>query len=271
MYAYAQLARSGDTGITPTSAFDLATAQGNDTRSHYPQGDTNWTSPPTAAQHTNAARFRIAGYTTLFMGANQAGVVTLLKQALATKHPVAIELAVRSGFDNLGAGAAAIDDDITSPARGYHEVLAVGYDAAGLIVENSWGTYWAGDGFGRISRRVVQHDVWEAETIGGFAVVPTPPTVTAPATSVRAATTTTRPTTPYTFTWKGTAGTSGAITHYEAWYQMDGGALAVVQLASARATSFTLNARTGHRYRIAVRAGTASRVGVVRYGATFVA
>jgi hypothetical protein len=271
MYTYAQLATSGDTGILPSAALTLATTQGNDTRAHYPQGDTNWKSQPTPAQHTNAARFRITGYTTLFIGANQAGSTALLKQALATNHPVAIEIAVRAGFDNLGASAAAVDNDITSTARGYHEVLAVGYDAAGLIIENSWGTAWAGDGFGRISWRVVQHDVWEAETISGFATVPTLPTVTAPIASYRPAATRPGTTTPYTFTWKGTAGTSGAITHYEAWSQMDGGALTVVHLASPRATSLTLNARVGHRYRIAVRAGTASRVGAVRYGAMFTA
>jgi hypothetical protein len=52
---------------------------------------------------------------------------------------------------------------------------------------------------------------------------------------------------------------------------MDGGALTVVHLATPRATSLTLNARIGHRYRIAVRAGTASGVGAVHYGATFTA
>jgi hypothetical protein len=271
MYTYAQLATSGDTGILPSAALTLATTQGDDTRAHYPQGDTNWKAQPSAAERTNAARFRITGYTTLFIGANQAGITAQLKQALATNHPVAIEIAVRAGFDSLGASPAAVDNDSTSPTRGYHEVLAVGYDAAGLIIQNSWGTAWAGDGFGRLSWSVVQRDVWEAETISGFATVPTLPTVTAPVASYRTATARAGATTPYTFTWKGAAGTSGAITHYEAWYQMDGRALTVVHLASPRATSFTLDARVGHRYRIAVRAGTASRVGAVRYGATFVA
>jgi hypothetical protein len=50
---------------------------------------------------------------------------------------------------------------------------------------------------------------------------------------------------------------------------MEGGALVVVHLATARATSLTLHARVGHRYRIAVRAGTASGVGAARYGTTF--
>ena len=74
----------------------------------------------------------------------------------AAKHPVAIEMAVRNGFESLGSNPAAVDDDITSGILGYHEVLAVGYDAAGLIIENSWGTGWANGGFGRLSWRVVQ-------------------------------------------------------------------------------------------------------------------
>jgi hypothetical protein len=271
MYTYAQLTRSGERGIPTTDALQLAVNQGTDTRAHYPQGDYDWRTQPTAAQHTNAARFKIAGYTTLFAGANQVGSITRLKNALATKHPVAIAIAVRTGFDSLGSSAAAVDNDISSPVRGYHEVLAVGYDAAGLIIENSWGKTWAGDGFGRLSWRVVQHDVWEAQTIKGFAVVPTPPVVTALTTSTRIAATRAGTTTPYTFTWRGAAGTSGAITHYEAWYQIDGGALTVVHLASPLSTSFTLNARVGHQYRVAVRAGTASKVGAVRYGTPFVA
>ena len=133
---------------------------------------------PSAA---NAARFKIKGYTTLFAGVSQAGNVTLLKQALATNHPVAIKMSVRHGFDSLANQPSAVDDDTITDIRGDHEVLAVGYDAAGLIVENSWGTGWANGGFGRISWAVVQKDVGEAETIAGFvqaAPAPLPATKT---------------------------------------------------------------------------------------------
>jgi hypothetical protein len=177
MYTYSQIHLAGDGGSYPTDALKLAVAQGVDTRADYKQGDFNYKTPPTPAERTNATRFRIKGFTTLFQGANQSGAVGAIKQALATSHPVAIEVAVRKGFENIGAAPTAVDDDITSKLLGYHEVLAVGYDAAGLIVESSWGATWAGDGFGRISWRVVQHDLWEADTIDGFAPAPTVATV----------------------------------------------------------------------------------------------
>ena len=126
-------------------------------------------------ERANAAHYKIKGYTTLFVGSDQAGSRRSIKQALATNHPVAIEMAVRHGFDYLGANPAAVDDDITTAIRGYHEVLAVGYDAAGLIIENSWGTGWANGGFGRLSWRVVQNDVCEADIIDGFVPPPPPP------------------------------------------------------------------------------------------------
>ena len=79
----------------------------------------------------------------------------------------------------------------------------MGYDAAGLIVQNSWGTGWANGGFGRISWRVVQLDVWEGETIRGMASASIAPSVSMP-TGVRAVVTTASSrTTPYTISWKG--------------------------------------------------------------------
>jgi C1A family cysteine protease len=82
-----------------------------------------------------------------------------------------IGLAVRLGFDTLGkqTGPNGVDDDITSASRGNHALLAVGYNQSGVLVENSWGSSWANGGFGRVSWRVVQHDIDEAHTIDGFA------------------------------------------------------------------------------------------------------
>jgi hypothetical protein len=269
MYTYSQIhLGAGDGGSYPTDAMQIAHTQGNDTRAHYTQGDYNWQTPPTAAERANAAQFKIKNPVTLFMGTNQVGNSALLKHALATKHPVAIEMAVRHGFDYLGPTAGAVDDDITSTIRGYHEVLAVGYDAAGLIVQNSWGTGWANGGFGRISWRVVQEDVWEADTIDGFAQPVTPPKVTAPVgavvTKTGAATATT---VTYKVTWKGTTGTSGAITRYDAWSKADTSAPVPVKLALATATTFTFNAHVGHTYRFAVRATAGSHSSAVVYGA----
>lgn len=67
------------------------------------------------------------------------------------------------------------------------------------------------------------------------------------------------------------AGTSGKITRDDAWYQIDGGALVSIKLASALSTTFSLTARVGHHYRIAVRATAGSNAGQLRFGADFVA
>jgi len=270
MYTYSQINGGGDFGSAATAALDVAVTQGSDTRAHYTQGDSNWSSLPTAAERANAAKYKIKGYTTLFVGTKQAGTATLLKQALTTYHPVAIEMAVRAGFDNLGSGATAVDNDVTSAIRGYHEVLAVGYDAAGLIVQNSWGTGWANGGFGRISWRVVLSDVGEGETADGFVQTAIAPTVTLPVATRDSAVSATR-TVVYRATWKATAGNTGAITRNEAAYQVDGHAFVAVKLSSALATSFRVTTLVGHRYRVAVRSSVGAKVGAWRYGAGFVA
>ncbi|MDQ1433322.1 MAG: hypothetical protein QOF59_138 [Actinomycetota bacterium] len=268
MYTYSQIHfGAGDGGSYPGAAFEIARTQGNDTRAHYTQGDYNWQTPPTASERANAARFKIKNPTTLFMGANQVGAATLLKHALATNHPVAIEVAVRRGFDFLASNATAVDDDITSTVRGYHEVLAVGYDATGLVVQNSWGTAWAKGGFGRISWRVVQQDVWQADTIDGFVQPVTAPKVTAPVASVVARTATAPAKVTYKITWKGTVGNSGPITRYDAWSQTDQGAPLAVKLATATTATFTFNALVGHAYRFAVRATAGTHSGAIVYSA----
>jgi hypothetical protein len=271
MYTYSQINGGGDYGSDATTALQLAVTQGNDTRAHYTQGDANWSTQPTAAERASAAAYKVKGFDTLFSGFGLAGTVTQLKNALATNHPVAIGMEVRHGFDYLGAGATAVDDDAWSAIRGYHEVLAVGYDAAGLIVQNSWGTGWANGGFGRISWRVVQKDVGDGATIDGFVQAATAPSVSVPAIA-RAATTTGAGTlVGARVAWKGTAGNTGAITRYDAWYQYDGRAFVAVPLASATSTSFSRGLIVGHRYRMAIRARAGIRLGAIRYGATFVA
>ncbi|HEV7524398.1 MAG TPA: C1 family peptidase [Acidimicrobiia bacterium] len=279
MYTYSQINGGVDAGSWPPAALEIAKTQGSDTRAHYTHGDYDWRTKPTAAEKANAANYKIKSYKTLFMGSGQATNSTLVKQAIATNHPVAITMAVRSGFDYLGSNPAAVDDDITSPVRGYHEVLAVGYDPAGIIIENSWSTGWANGGFGRLSWRVVQSDVWEADTIEGFVTPPpppppppalTPPTVTAPTAAVQSVSGTgTSATIGYRVTWKGTAGTSGAITKYEAWLQTDGGTAVAVTLAPVTSTTFNLTARPGHTYRIAVRANAGTNAGAITYGTQF--
>jgi hypothetical protein len=123
----------------------------------------------------------------------------------------------------------------------------------------------------------VQHDVWEADTIDGFVSPPpppTPPTTSAPTVARVAAKVTAKtpaPTAAYVVAWKGTAGNTGPITRYDVWSQVDGKPFVRVALASAKSTSFTLTARVGHHYRIALRAATSTTTGALRYSTNFLA
>ena len=51
--------------------------------------------------------------------------------------------------------------------------MATGYDQAGLWFQNSWGTRWGYKGYGHVSWRVVEQDVFEAYTISGFTAAQT--------------------------------------------------------------------------------------------------
>ena len=275
MYTYSQINGGVDQGSWPTDALAVAKSQGSDTRADYTQGDYDWHTQPTAAEHANAANYKISAYSTLFAGANQAGNQLALEQALAAKQPVAVEIAVRHGFDVLGSNPSAVDNDTTSAIRGYHEVLALGYDANGLLIENSWGTYWANGGFGRLSWTVVQQDLLEADVISGFAPKPpSGPAVTTPMMRVVAARPAARPgkgwVVTYKVAWKGVQGAGGAIVAFDAWYQVDGKPYVPVKLASKTATSFVFVTSTRHHYRFAARAHSAALTGPVSHTVVFV-
>ena len=164
-------------------------------------------------------------------------------------------MAVRRGFDYLGANPAAVDDDITSAIRGYHEVLAVGYDAAGLIIQNSWGTGWANGGFGRISWRVVQNDVWEADIIDGF-VTPATPTDRRPRRPSRVVSTKgagTRTIVSYKVRGRARREPAARSRGTRRCSRLTAARPHAVPLASVKATTFTLATKAGHTYKIGVR------------------
>ncbi len=177
MYTYSQINGGVDLGSWPADALRVARTQGSDTRAHYTQGDYDWWDQPTPAEHANAADYKIRGFHTLFEGDHQGTAAkNAIKTALASQHPVSISFPVRPGFDNLMYDhSTALDDDISGPIRGGHEVLALGYNASGVWIENSWGTAFGDKGFARLSWRVVENDVAGVYTIDGL--VPAKPAV----------------------------------------------------------------------------------------------
>ncbi len=172
MYLYSQInvggARGQDWGSYPADALKVVLSQGNDVRSSYYQGDYDWVSQPTDAERNSAKRFKYENIkaNVLFARApyGSSGTpdnVNALKQALANGQPVAIAFIVRPGFDSLNNNNN-VDNDVSGQSRGLHEVLALGYNDQGLLIQNSWGTGWGKAGWGRLSWNKVQHDVYEA-------------------------------------------------------------------------------------------------------------
>jgi hypothetical protein len=249
MFTYSQIhVGGGDNGSYPTDALAVAQSQGSDTKAHYSHGDFDWRDTPNAGEVANAAHWKISGYQTLFVGASSASV-NAIKTALAASHPVAITIPVRPGFDNMGHATTSVDNDTTGGIRGYHEVLALGYDAAGVVIQNSWGTGWGAAGFGKLSWSVVTKDVVEAETMSGFAADVADPDVMS-VTAAPAAMPTLTATIPYKISWTA----MGSIASYQISYTVNGGAPNAVTLPAAKSTSYTFAATPGSTYAFTVRA-----------------
>ncbi|HEY8096237.1 MAG TPA: C1 family peptidase, partial [Methylobacter sp.] len=184
MYVYSQVnlgaAQGQDRGTaTAMDAMSLLASQGVDTQSHYNKtesplaadyfkGDFDWKTQPTADEIANAAQYRIGGYNTLFAYPAASGLtarangIYAIKAALAASQPVAITM--RIGWDFFKLAPYQLYDD-TSIYPGYHEVLAVGYDQQGLLLQNSWGTGWGTAGFARMAWATVDRNVIEANII----------------------------------------------------------------------------------------------------------
>ena len=177
MYTYSQISHQQNVGTRPQDALKVAVEQGNDTMAHYSHNTNDYLDQPNAAEKANAANYKITGWNTLFQspsGIGNASDTAAIKAALVQGKPVAISMTVRAPLlDVRNKDASYTFDDVTSRVAGQHEVMATGYDAAGLWFQNSWGTGWGYKGYGHLSWRVVDHDVYEAETISGFAALET--------------------------------------------------------------------------------------------------
>jgi len=263
MYTYSQIHsnnKSDGGGSRPTDALKVALQQGNDTMAHYSHSTTDFRSKPNAGERANAAGFKISGYQVLFSLRHGGGTTgaAMIENALAAGKPVAIGIPVRAGFINMGHGTDALDNDNTGRIRGFHEILAIGYDQLGLWIQNSWGTGWGKAGFGRLSWRVVASDVFEAETISGFAAQPTPtpgpsnrPVLSKPDERLGLGNVADG-IVPVNIFWSATD--PSGIVQYAVYLKQDSGAQTRVNLASITQTSGRFFLAAGHTYTVSVQA-----------------
>jgi hypothetical protein len=266
MYTFSQIHISDNAdggGSRPADALNVALHQGNDTMAHYSHSTIDFTHLPNTSERANATNWKISGFQTLFTLRSSGGGVVgeqLIKTALASGKPVAIAFVVRQGFEDMGNSSSSVDDDVTSKVEGGHEVLALGYDQNGLLIQNSWGARWGFHGYGRLSWRVVERDVMQAHTISGFASptpTPTPTNDTTPPTigPVNAqflSATATDGKMPVRFTWS--ANDTGGIAGYSVYVSTDGGAYVRDTNVASTATQYTYSLLVGHSYQLAVRA-----------------
>ncbi|MCL2737062.1 MAG: hypothetical protein FWD75_10640, partial [Propionibacteriaceae bacterium] len=230
MYMYSQMMPKDNAATFMSDGFDIAITQGVDTQDDYmPQGNYNYWDMPTASQKANAAKTKFTGYRTLFANASGAGVSgsqSVISSELAAGRPVAIGLRTTSEFSNFWDktdSTSVISDTSDAPgAGGGHAVLAVGYNATGLIIQNSWGARWGANGFATLSWDWVRKYVNEAHVVTGYSVQAMPAVMAA------------------TLSWTTLAGGSGSgpiVSPYPqtSWTALAGGSSAQVYTPSNKA------------------------------------
>ena len=266
MYIYSQhhgpITDGQVTGMHPAEALETLKTQGIDTRAHYGGGwayDYNTRPQAGDAKMQNAANYRISGYHSLFANKNTDGASPAqryqIKAALSAVTPVAISVRLRTDFDDYERGVYRARGVQT----GLHEMLAVGYNAKGLMVQNSWGTDWGRKGYVLLGWRAVRKDLYQADVVDGLVTATAAtqdkvaPTVTAPTHKVQAGTTMNDNGIPVTLNWAGTDD-SGSVAGYQLYAKTNGSEWVQQTLSSPTATSVVFALKPGSSYQFAVTA-----------------
>lgn len=146
-YVYNQIKvrRSCSSGSYVTRGLELLKTQGVCTWNSMPYTDVSCTLLPTTAQKTEAALYKIAGYSTVPIN------TTSIKSFLTAGKAVIVAGPVSNGFMYLTSGSVLSTFDGNS--LGGHCYCVVGYDddKGAFKFMNSWGTTWATAGFGYIA------------------------------------------------------------------------------------------------------------------------
>jgi hypothetical protein len=183
MYTYAQLVRGQNTGTYIDDHLTIARQQGVDSRSDYTQGDYDYTNLPTAHEVSNAAHWKVSGFTDLAVGQSAASTVTQqsIEGALAAGNPVVIGIPVYNNFFSVSSTNHGYYASVSGPLAGYHAVTALGYDATGLRIENQWSGGWGDRGFATLSWAFVNQYVFQATSVSHLvATGPAPGVATSP-------------------------------------------------------------------------------------------
>jgi len=167
-----------DRGAWPKDVFARATFPGVTKAANYSVNEFNYTHVPTVAENLFALPYRFSSWRTLFAnadpynGGGEAGS-SMIKNELWAGRPVPVAARVYSDFTVLSGvskpSSYVYAKSSSASYRGLHEMLAVGYNSSGLLLQNSWGTVFASSGYIRVAWAYVNSDIFEAEVADGIA------------------------------------------------------------------------------------------------------
>lgn len=196
-----------DQGMTILHALQIV-SQGAATWAAMPWTSRNLCAQPSPAVREAAREYRIASYAAVPRDPLQ------IKAHLAAGRPVVLGVAVYASMRSAGA--------VIGPPKsgdafvGWHAVTAVGYDAQGILIVNSWGTRWGDRGYATLTDAFVQGYVCEAWIMhDADATPPAPPSRCGAISSARSQAMQ-RSERTYTYSWWGATDRGGSgIHHYE--------------------------------------------------------
>lgn len=183
-WTYNQINGGRDNGSVLNDALNLIVTRGAAPWKVMPYTDSNYTTQPSAAARTEAARFRGRSYRAI-----RGTDVDALKAELAAGNPIAFGIPVDDAFYQLKSQ---VYDRRGGQNYGGHAMAVVGYDdskrspaghTGAFKIINSWGSGWGDRGYGWISYRtwqqlqpqaLVLYDVKDSGGGGGGGEEPAP-------------------------------------------------------------------------------------------------
>jgi len=174
MYIYSQIQAYygwSDGGAYSNDGYDFSNRSGLDTQADYFQGNYDWIDQPTAAERANAASNKLGLTHWIFSGSGQGQSVSdSIKTVLASGKPITVGIPIFHHWDVMsGTDDVYTDADVDwTTYRGNHEVFAYGYNTTGILVQNSWGTWWGNGGRAVIAWDFLNKDANDATYTDGF-------------------------------------------------------------------------------------------------------
>ena len=134
-----------DTGSYTSSAEHVAKNIGFAKESSFTYGTHNLYTIPSAEVHAEAGQFKITNFTHTAIEKSDVTITKYMQEMLSQGKPILVDAWVHNGFG--------VDpNQFLNPLNGGHAYLITGYNNTTQMytVMNSWGSTWAGDGFGEI-------------------------------------------------------------------------------------------------------------------------